>query len=388
MRKIFLIFGALMIILASCKNDGSGGRRHTKPEDGPKKDVAQTPTIKPNVNVYIDNSGSMKGFVDGVSEFRDLVHQYITNDIKGNGDVSKVNTFFINNTLSPCVIPNSLNNSNNLNKKSTNIAELLKLILSKTGKDTISIFISDCIFSPSTGNSKHYLGQQQVFIQDYFTNYKNNVDNATIIIYQLETPFKNNTKVPYYIWLIGERKQLLKITNVVPQPKFNNQSVKNTFIVTSFSCVKYSINPSIGKFKKSKTDTKHTIKDLKKDSRTGKVKFAVNVDFSNLLLNDEYLLNSNNYENSSKYQLEIRPATVKGNGYTHTLNFNSDKVYKGTMIIKLKAVPCKWVEDSNDDEGIRPTEGKTYGIKYQLGGIFDAFTFYNKYYTEIKINIK
>ena len=41
----------------------------------------------------------------------------------------------------------------------------------------------------------------------------------------------------------------------------------------------------------------------------------------------------------------------------------------------------------NDDNGSTAVPGKTYGIKYQLGGIYEAFTFENNYYTEIKINI-
>lgn len=409
-----------MIILVSCKNDGFGGRRHTKPEDGPKKDVAQTPTIKPNVNVYIENSGSMDGYVKGVTEFEQSVYNYLS-DIKIANVVDSLNLNYINSEVLPYK-PKDKKLSDELDvlkdfieklepsvfkqrggkRSKSDISDVIKDVLDNTKENNISILVTDGVFSPGSGkDADEYLVNQQIGIKNSFSGFLNQHKDAAVIVYQLYSKFDGNFydkanrpiyykgRLPFYIYIIGNSQNLKLLSQAVPESDFKGDSVKHTFsIIANNNNVKYSINPSIGKFKKSKTDTKKTIEDLEKDSRTGKVKFAVNVDFSNLLLNDEYLLNSNNYENSSKYQLEIKPATVKGNGYTHTLNFNSDKVYKGTIIVKLKAVPCKWVDDSNDDEGIRPTEGKTYGIKYQLGGIFDAFTFNNKYYTEIEINIK
>jgi hypothetical protein len=150
--------------------------------------------------------------------------------------------------------------------------------------------------------------------------------------------------------------------------------------------VKYAINQSIGIFDRDKQDPNKTINNLKKDNHTGKVKFAVNVDFSNLLLDDSYLLNPDNYENSSKYTLEIKHSSTTK--YTHVLYFTSDRVYVGTIMVKLKALLPDWIETANDEMGTTAVKDKTYGIKYQLGGVFDAFTFTNNFYTEIKVNIK
>jgi hypothetical protein len=158
--------------------------------------------------------------------------------------------------------------------------------------------------------------------------------------------------------------------------------------MNGIQAVKYTINPSIGKFKKSKTNTNTTIENLEKDSHSGQVKFAVNVDFSQLLLPDDYLLDPKNYENSSKYDLEIRKSSVTSGVYTHVLYFTSNIVYAVPVTVRLKSVMPSWVEAANDDIGNTAVKNKTYGIKYQLGGVYDAFTFTNKYYAEIKINIK
>jgi hypothetical protein len=63
-------------------------------------------------------------------------------------------------------------------------------------------------------------------------------------------------------------------------------------------------------------------------------------------------------------------------------------VRNGELLVKLKARIPEWVEEVNDNNGITAVPGKTYGIKYQINGIYKAFTYKTAYYTEIKINIK
>lgn len=419
MKKTFLVFATLMTMMASCTPDSRSGRREvTANEKVTQKSTVST--IKPNVNVYIENSGSMDGYVKGVTEFEQSVYNYLS-DIKIANVVDSLNLNYINSEVLPYKPKDKKLNSEldvlkdfieklepsvfkqrGGKRSKSDISDVIKDVLDNTKEDNISILVTDGVFSPgSEKNADEYLVNQQIGIKNSFSEFLNQHKDAAVIVYQLYSKFDGNYydkankpinykgRLPFYIYIIGSSHNLKLLSQVVPESDFKGDGIKHTFSITgNNNNVKYSINPSVGKFKKSKTDTKRTIEDLEKDSRTGKVKFAVNVDFSNLLLNNEYLLNDNNYENSSKYQLEIKPAAVKGNGYTHTLNFTSDKVYKGAITVKLKAVLSEWVDDSNDDEGIKPTEGKTYGIKYQLGGIFDAFTFNNKYYTEIRINIK
>jgi len=226
--------------------------------------------------------------------------------------------------------------------------------------------------------------------------------NTAVIVYQLLSRFNGTyyNKIdaksvideprPYFIYVVGDAKYLSELRSKVADSSFEGGGVKNIFTVVSGNQpVKYAINQSVGNFTRSRTNTQTTIIDLKKDNRVTDpakaVKFAVNVDFSELLLDEDYLLNTDNYENNSNYDLEIKPNDR--NGYTHTLTFTSNRVTKGVVSIKLKAQMPDWVENVNDNDGSRAEAGKTYGIKYQIDGIFDAFTFENKYYTEIKINI-
>ncbi|MDR2146281.1 MAG: hypothetical protein LBE91_07480 [Tannerella sp.] len=355
--------------------------------------------------------------MNGDTEFKQAIFGYL-GKIKMSGFTDTLNLFYINSLILPqgTVIKDSnavimqdfvqkLNpatfKSKGGNLGISDIANVIKTVLSETQQNEIAILVTDGIFSPGKANAADYLSIQQTGIAVSVDEYLDKYPNTAVIVYQLSSNFKGifynkadakisiNEQRPYYMYIFGDAKYLSDLRKKAPDNDFKGGGIKNVFsIVSGSQPVKYFINPSIGKFKKSKKETKTTIEDLKKDSHTGKVKFAVNVDFSGLLLDEDYLLNSNNYENNSKYDLEIKPSTTKGKGYTHTLNFSSDKVSKGDVVVRLKIVLPAWVGDANDDDGSTASEGKTYGIKYQIDGIFDAFTFDNKYYTEIKINIK
>lgn len=418
MKHIF-IFCFAALLLSAC-----GGR--TRPDAGKKVQPVpaqaaqpEASVIRPTVNVYIENSGSMDGYVKGVTEFEQAIYSYLS-DIKIAQVADRLSLNYINSEVFPYkpkdktvteemdvlkdfiekLEPSTFKERGGKRGKS-DIANVLKNVLAGTKGNDISLLITDGIFSPGSGKSAdQYLVNQQIGIKNAFSAFLGKEKDAAVIVYQLSSKFEGTfyNKVdkptyykgvlPFYIYVIGNAGNLTALRRAVPESKFKGGGVQHIFSITTGNKeVKYAVNPSIGKFKKSRKDTKATIEDLKKDSRTGKVRFAVNVDFSGLLLDEDYLLNSNNYENSSKYDLEVKPSATKDKGYTHTLNFSSDRVTKGTAVVKLKIALPTWIDEVNDDNGVAAVAGKTYGIKYQIDGIFDAFTFNNKYYTEIKINI-
>ena len=408
----------LIIIVTICLLPGCGGgnKSNKEPKELPLP-VEKPDTLKPVINAYIENSGSMDGYVKGGTEFKSMVYNYLS-DIKISKITDSLNLYYINSeVISLGTVSEEMDVLKDFIEKldpktfkikggnlgTSDIADVIKSVMQKTDDHTISLLVTDGIFSPGKGkNAQQYIVNQEIGIKNSFATFLEKEKNAAVIVYQLSSQFdgiyydKIDTKIPFigqrpfYIWVIGKAKHLVALTRAVPESKFNGQGVQNVFsIMPGNQQVKYAVNPSIGKFKKSKKDPQKTIESLEKDSHTGKVKFAVNVDFSGLLLDENYLLDTANYENSSKYALEIKPSSTKNMGYTHVLNFSSDKVYKGTVSIKLKDKCPDWVERVNDDDGSTPAKGKTYGIKYQINGVFKAFTFddEDKYYTEIKINI-
>lgn len=409
MRKNILLTLSVVYLLSACE----GGRSKAPEGNNTPSNTQPAQQVKAKtVNVYVENSGSMDGYVKGVTEFEQAVYNYLS-DIKISNITDTLNLHYINGLIIPQgsdiadfiekLEPSSFRAKGG-NRGTSDIANVLESVLNETKTDGISILVTDGIFSPGKGkNAVQYLVNQQIGIKRIFADYLKINKSAAVMAYQLQSNFNGiyfnnvdakitlNENRPFYIWVIGDVKQLCNLRNQIDDNKLKDRSAAQYFNVftamNGSQSVKYAINPSIGKFKKSKQNTKTTIENLEKDSRTEKVKFAVNVDFSHLLLDESYLLNPANYENSSKYSLEIKKSTIKGGGYTHVLYFTSDRVYAGAVTLKLKANLPDWIETANDDIGTTAVKNKTYGIKYQLGGVYDAFTFTNKYYTEIKINI-
>ncbi len=369
--------------------------------------------LKPTVNVYLENSGSMDGYVNGITEFEQTVYNYLS-DIKISGITETLNLYYINSKSIPYasaangdVIADFIEKLEPKTFKlrggdrgTSDISNVLKSILSETNEDEIAILVTDGIFSPGKGKvATHYLVNQEIGIKNAMAEYLKKFPNTAVIVYQLFSKFNGtyfnnvdakvpiNGQRPYYIWIIGQTKNLASLKSAVPESKFNGSGVVKIFsIVPGNQKIDYCVKGGSGNFDRSRVNPKTEIEDLDKDSRTGIVRFAVDADFTNLLLDDNYLTNPKNYE-LSNYKLNIKKNDVKSK-YTHSLNFTSDKVRNGELLVKLKARIPEWVEEVNDDNGITAVPGKTYGIKYQINGIYKAFTYKTAYYTEIKINIK
>lgn len=407
-EAIHVLYGFVVILLlTSCGNSEKKTNKTIAPESPVKAEA-----IKPIINVYIENSGSMDGYVKGVTEFEQAVYNYLT-DIKISQFSDSLNLFYINSEIIPqgSDISDFIEKLEPTNFKikggsrgTTDISNLLKSVLTETGSNEIAILVTDGIFSPGLGkDAEQYLVNQQIGIKSNMADYLKKYPNSAVVIYQLLSKFdgwyynREDSKIkieeqrPYYIWIIGETDHLNELIRKVPESKFKGSGIKHTFSITKrLKAVDYAIKRGSGNFDLDKKEPKTTINNLKKETRgkRNNVRFSVNVNFSGFLLSDNYLTDPSNYElNNKDFHLTINKAVPNNSGYTHQLNFESPSVHKGIISVKLKTQIPQWVEEINDSIGIVPVKGKTYGIKYQIHGIYEAFTMSNNYYTEIKIKI-
>jgi hypothetical protein len=368
---------------------------------------------KPIVNVYLENSGSMDGYVTGITDFEQAVYNYLT-DIKISDFPQSLNLFYINSQ----VIPQGSNiedfiqklepttfQSKGGDRGKTDISNVLKSILDDIKENQVAILVTDGIFSPGKGkDASQYLVNQQIGIKSSVAGYLKRYPNAAILVFQLSSLFdgyyynrddssiKIKSQRPFYIWLIGPTPDLDKLIKAVPRSKFKGSGVQNVFSITSGNKpVKYAIKLGSGSFELDKQSPKTTIINLELDSK-GKqsaARFSVNVNLSEFLLEDNYLQDISNYEvNNKDFTINVTKAVSNTFGYTHTINLSCSRVHKGIISIKIKTTIPHWIEDVNDSDGGKPIIGKTYGIKYQIQGVYEAFTRDTDYYTEIKINVK
>ena len=397
---------AVIILLASCGNGGENTDEKT-----PTKDSIEVETIKPTVNVYIENSGSMDGFVNRGNEFTSFITSYLTDiSIKYSNDI---NLYYVNSQIiqlgSDLTNFTSRLDANSFrqmggNRGETHIFQLLDTILKVKDHNSISIFITDGIFSPGRRrDASNYIVDQYNGIKHAFSNYSRSNPKAAVVVYQLLSQFNGTfydrndrlimnvrEELPYYVWLIGDLAEVKKLVDNVSITNVKSSNDPNIFAISKGKKeINYAVKRGSGNFKLDKSNPKKEITNLRKDKRTGKVKFSVDADLSGFLLNNDYLLDLSNYKSSNpNYQFHVKKAVSNPHGYTHTFEFAADNVHKGNVTILLKSQIPQWVEGVNDNEGLNVIPGKTFGIRYQIHGVYEAFTFNNNNYTEITINIK
>ncbi|MDP3399209.1 MAG: hypothetical protein Q8S23_08700 [Bacteroidales bacterium] len=408
MNKLVLKSTVILILLflTSCGNSGKKDSQVLKPIINPISEVS-----KPTINVYIENSGSMDGFVNRGNEFTSFITSYLTDiSIKFSNDI---NLYYINSSI--ISLGSDLKNFTSKldatsfrqmggNRGETHIFQLLDTLLKVKDNNSISIFITDGIFSPGKKkDANKYIIDQYNGIKQAFSNYSSTNPNSAVVIYQLLSQFngtyfdRNDTPIhnvleelPYFVWLIGDMEKVKKLVDNVSITNVRFSNDPNIFAISKGNKeVTYAVKRGSGNFKLDKSYPKKIITNLRKEKRTGKVKFSVDADMSEFLLNNDYLLNPDNYSSSnSKYRFTVKKALSNQYGYTHTFEFIADNIYKGDVSILLKSQIPQWVEDVNDNVGLNVIHGRTFGIKHQIHGVYEAFTFNNDNYTEISIKIK
>ena len=113
---------------------------------------------------------------------------------------------------------------------------------------------------------------------------------------------------------------------------------------------------------------------------------------------------ANNYTISNNaYTIETVKNSNKSSSYTHIIKLNLDQpiiskglikislhISKGLIKISLQNLLPSWIDAYTDEVGLDiNADGameKTYGLKYLIGGIYDAYK--NQNYGSITINIK
>lgn len=359
------------------------------------------------VNVYLENSGSMNGYVDaGRTDFQHNVFNYLDDVEQWLG--SQLNLFYINSELIPKgnyldgyinkLTPQDFKNSRG-SKSTTDIADLFRLVLEQGNDSVVSILVSDFIFSPGTQNNpEQYLGDQQVKIKRAFEYYLNKHSDLAVMVYQLysnfkgtyydylNTPHKNyEGQRPYYIWVIGHPLKIAEMKVAIPESKFLHK-VENFWSITSFSPTieNYAIlpNPRKGDFTKQ---NKSEMKKMRKDAQ-GEFLFTVGADLGvlDLLLGNDYLLDTDHYariinkQTADDWYITVSPNTIPTSPATHNISlFTKGNLPKGDFELAICRKKPKWADeysDMDDRELIDSNQMKTYGLHFVFDGIVQAYS--------------
>ncbi len=361
------------------------------------------------VNLFIENSSSMEGYIAAGSGFKEALFGLL-GDLKAGFPKSAFKLNFINKAITYSV---SYENDNDVlekfihritvaefarlgkmnggNRGSTDVDDQLGQILKTVDKNNLAIIVSDFIFSP--GNRKDaedYLAAQSGSIRLKFSQ-KMREQNLAVLILKMESDFKGVYydksdkpinyvgKRPYYIWFVGAP---LHIARIVREKTYmvtlkNNGYAGDYMVMESFDGGRqadFKIVPS-EKYTFSNKDRKIKVKLAK-----GKFTFKLDVAFNDPFRDSVYFADPGNYKvnNPAGYELTVEGSKEKDRNYKHRLALNAEKIIKGDVKISAIGKMPKWVDavNSTDDSNIKRDEseqGKTYGFKRLVSGVYSAF---------------
>jgi len=409
MNKALIILLSIALFLASCGNN----RKDVKIDTLSPKLISDTLTkeaTKPITNVYVENSGSMFGYISSGNDFDRSLSSLLTMiKIKEYSDTIQLHyinskVFIQNESITSFIRNITLHNAQTWQGSlaETNMCALFDTVISKVNNNNISIFVSDCIFSPGQEDAKRFIGAQKDCISIIVNNKLKN-HNLAFTVLRLISNFHgsyfdcqdNPTMIegerPYYIWIIGTKnnisafKQIIELEDIEGQLQ-NTYTIFKSEINTSYSV---QLNPKIGKFDRTNPTT---IMEPIKDRDSDKFMFSIGVDFSSLLLDDSYLTNPENYNISDpNYKIEIDKWQMASHTHLIKVTTTANIISPTELTIQLKNHIPDWVDEFSDEscDDINSDEmmQKTFGLKSIIHGIYSGYNFQDDLLSEININI-
>lgn len=364
------------------------------------------------LHAFIENSASMDGYVEGVTDFENSVYNFLS-DLKIKNDIiSGLNLYYINNTI-PFKKTNALPKDiedfiqklspAEFSKKGgqrgvSDIKLIIDTVLKYADEGAIALLVSDFVFSPGSKSAQDYLVAQQIGIKISIDEKIKQGDYSILVLRYTSSfrgiyyDYKNrniqyNGERPFYIWLIGYSKVIDKIIDARIYQKLVNPPKEMVYFSKAMLSAKLNYKVSMsgkrGDFKFDSASKGKILEDCESAS-SGKFKgqfgFNLLVDFSPLRISEDYLKNAANYRISDNYTIEKIESIDKDkfNGFTHQIFVKTNRLLDSDIKISLLNNMPDWVSNysSLDDSNILTDQIeklKTFGLEYLLSGVYDAF---------------
>jgi hypothetical protein len=360
------------------------------------------------VTFYLENSESMFGYVNGLTEYVRVISELSSKSDFISNDVQKEFVFI--NGKSPLSI-NSLGDiSSNLNSvltpagyrkgntSSSELNEMLKLAMQNAGNGKISVFISDGIFDINQkAQFSKFLTLESGVTKVNFINklsksssFQNSQFDGKYFFASQNRVQKINQKRPYYIWVFGDSH----LVNQYFNEGFITRSLVGQkdylrFIKLEAGVVKYGITRAINRKGNFDVENRNpnSIENAEKDLN-GSFSFSFAVDFNLLPFSESYLLNRGNYTLSDNYQISsiqrIKPAqkaflpviTNFKPSHIITLACKPQKSHVGVVNLQLKYILPLWINSSLTQEDV--SSPLTFGFDKLTSGIAAAYNVHNQ----------
>lgn len=365
---------AALAMLARC-NTGGGtvevSVSSAAPDGGAKP--------KFDLMVYVENSGSMDGYMCAGSQLKDAVYDYISDlqPLARSCRLAYINSQVI---LSAQPLAGYIKNLTPAsfaaaggNRESTDMASVFSRILGAREARTVSVLVSDCALSVG-GNPQAYLGQCQVAVKQAAAAALAKWPDMGVEVMRMESDFAgtwypgagkmrlSGVKLPYYIWVIGPKDALSYINGRVPPERILGS--------VAGRCAFSPVGPLPAALAKSRYAVNHT----------DRIAVEMLVSLSGTLQAADCCEDVSNYTLSAPQRAKVeavRPVTAARSPYTHviTLGVSSPRDVKSLRLTLVPPAMPAWATASGGSTGlpVKADIGKTAGLKNLLQGFADAY---------------
>lgn len=418
MKKISILLVVCFVYTVLFMSCGKG--RRTEPN--PVVDTINYATIKDStiVNVYIENSGSMQGYVNGQTEFKGGIRELLVN-LKNHFNTDKIHLWFVNDTIYETQLQGGITElPDKMNPQSIKVGNtswskldyVFKKVLAQVNTNTISVLFTDGIYSIDGLKSGSTVSAPRTLTKDAFweTSLKGNQSLYTTVV-KISSLFNGvyynafnqkisyNAQRPYYIFMVGSGERIEFINSRIKWAKFDGY--KAHYMLTPaidynvyYTVLKSNSNASFKASRgKSNKDYIHGIENIKKhkgaSGENDDFTFSIAMDLSSLSLDESYLLNKVNYKINDDYEIvgispyaEAKSSLQKPDKEmigdktpTHVVTVRSLGSYPSLTLQIIKRTPL-WIEETSveDDSDIKNQQDQTFAFKHLVAGIEEAYS--------------
>lgn len=417
MKKIKIFnFITLILLLSSC------GEETTDTNKGNQK-TKEGFTYQPqNIEILLENSASNFGYLTKNTVFKKTLSKLIT-DIRSkelsknlgigyaNGERYCKGNIFSKSEEIKTFLENL--NPSFLEKVQcpTNSSDMVKVIMNSLPDTNFSMkwVFSDFIFSIPKDHSLENLSFQKDFMKEIFSNYLKNNSHLGLAVIKFSSEFEGtyysestnqmipnvNGKRPFYIFMMGNHKDL---NHILTQLNFQDYEGFENLL---FYFPAQDVKKPKARLQNNKIKGDITIEgspaDLtfKNNAYEGELEFSFKIDLSNLNIPEFMIQDTSLYQLNHGFVIKkIQKLEKDESNYTHSFTIahkNFKPKYENCTISFELQLP-QWVEESNSEDDKNPVSDeqsqKTFGFKYLIQGILEAYNNINQSSKIYELNIQ
>ena len=355
------------------------------------------------IKMYVENSGSIFGYVNGATEYVDalteiaqlpvFVMQKIPVDISF---VNGANPIVITHIGSSFMGKLNQNGMKCGNTKLSDLNTMFDTILSNAGNGTITILVSDGIYDIGTSDLSALTIKGKATRTAFLNRLNDSTANLQTLLVKMTSGFdgtyyyatkKGSLNIkqqrPYFIWIIGDSNLINTYFSDEALKKLNGYQNHVRYVKVGNNKLPFEIDFSdcIGKLMPNKNDS-HVL--TKHEAYHGQFELALIVDYGELYYPDEYLTDCNNYSCDFNFKVSsitkatTTQATSAGVFYKRPflikLTTNQPNP-RGKLTIQLKNTQPSWIMASNAANEDTIDSNTTYGFSILTKGIREAYEY-------------